>query len=102
MIKNDDVKEVIERRDKRRRVPEPPQDPELMHEDPGTPVHLDEDGFEYDPDIAPTSPEEDNDADDLNQGSANPATLRLEAEDASPTRAKRRRLELIELQAHHG
>ena len=65
--KNDDVKEIIQRRNKRREVVEPPQALKPLHEDPGTPVHIDEDGFEYEPDIAPMSAEEDDDANDLSQ-----------------------------------
>ena len=34
IMKNDDVKEVIERRYRRRRDHEPPQDAELMRDDP--------------------------------------------------------------------
>ena len=78
MIKTDDVKEVIERRNGRREALEPLQDPEPIQGNPGTPVHMDEDGFEYEPDIAPTSAERDNDANDRSQGNASPAPPVLE------------------------
>ena len=65
MIKTDAVKEMIERRTNRREALEPPQDPAPIHENHGTPMHTDQDGLEYEPDVAPTSAEEDNDEIDL-------------------------------------
>ena len=59
-------------------------------------MHVDEDGLEYEPEMAPTSAEEDNNEIDLSQSNASPATPVLEAEDTVPNQAKRRRLELLE------
>ena len=78
MIKDDEGRDIIERRNNRREALEipqdPPQDPELIRESPGAPVHADEDGFEYEPEMAQTSAEEDNNEVDLSQSNASPAS----------------------------
>ena len=95
IIMDENAKEVIERRDRRRAATAPPRDPVPVPEGPGAPVHVDEDGLDYEPDMAPTSAEEDDGGIDLSQANASPATPVLETEDAVPSQTKRRRLELL-------
>ena len=101
MVMDENAKEIIERRDRRRTAAEPIHDPAPAQvpvpEDTGDPIHVDEDGLEYelDVDMAPTSAEEDDGEDDGGQAENSPATPVLEAEDAAPSQAKRRRLEYL-------
>ena len=95
MIMNENAKEIIERRDRRRAKTKPPRDPVPVPEGPGAPVHVDEDGLDYEPDMAPTSAEEDDGGIDLSQANASPATPVLETEDAVPSQTKRRRLDFL-------
>ena len=101
MVMDENAKEIIERRDRRRTATTPPQDSVPAQvpipEDPDDPIHVDEDGLEYEPDIdmAPTSAEEDDGENDVGQADASPATLVLEAEDVAPSQAKRMKIESL-------